>query len=235
MKNIKLSCENYKLNLKNNKPVTLKCGLKNNLTSEGSFENTTKTRLVYTYNDGKWYGGFEGFEGFKTYADITDEMAHSGSQSLKADFRNRMLMKRVDVEPHTDYVFSFYYYMKSDAESHKTPLWNFVSVGSANIRYTVCNGEWWMGKNLVVKYFDGHRDDGEKTVHTSRFYNKEKFLANKEKLLLQKRAKKELIAEAVKKMALAKDIHDRLEEYYIKATDFDIINDIAEKILSSIK
>jgi hypothetical protein len=78
-------------------------------------------------------------------------------------------------------------------------------------------------------------DDGEKTVHASRFYNKEKFLANKEKLLLQKRAKKELIAEAVKKMALAKDIHDRLEEYYIKATDFDIINDIGEKILSSVK
>ena len=165
MKNIKLSCENYKLNLKNNKPVTLKCSLKNNLIDEGSFENTTKTRLVYTYNDGRWYGGYEGFEGFKTYADISDEMAHSGSQSLKTDFRNRMLMKRVEVEPDTDYIFSFYYYMKSDVESHKTPLWNFVSIGTGKIRYTVCNGEWWCGKNLVVKYFDGHRDDGEKTVH----------------------------------------------------------------------
>ena len=78
-------------------------------------------------------------------------------------------------------------------------------------------------------------DDGEKTVHANRFYNKEKYLANKEKLLLQKKAKKELITEAVKKMALAKDIHDKLEEYYIKATDFDVINDIGEKILSSIK
>lgn len=165
MKNIKLSDQNYALNIKNKKPVTLKCATGNNLLSEGSFENATKTRLVYAYGDGKWYGGFEGFEGFKTYADISDEMAHSGKQSLKTDFRNRILMKRVDVEHDTDYIFSFYYYMKSDEESHKTPLWNFVSVGTGKIRYTVCNDEWWMGKNLVIKYFDGQRDDGEKTVH----------------------------------------------------------------------
>ncbi len=78
-------------------------------------------------------------------------------------------------------------------------------------------------------------DDGEKTVHASRFYNKEKYLANKEKLLLQKRAKKELVSEAVKKIAIAKDIHDKLEEYYINATDFEVINNISEKILSSLK
>jgi len=165
MKSIKLSDQKYALNIKNNKPVALKCSNRNNLLSEGSFENTTKTRLVYTYNDEKWYGGFEGFEGFKTYADISGEMAHSGKQSLKADFRNRILMKRVAVEKDTDYIFSFYYYMKSDAESHKTPLWNFVSVGSPDIRFTVCNGEWWMGNNFVMDYYDGHRDDGKKTVH----------------------------------------------------------------------
>ena len=153
------------ISLKNLKEVTLKCQSKENLIKEGSFENTTKTRLVYTYNDEKWYGGFEGEEGFKTYADITDEKAHSGKQSLKCDFRNRILMKRVEVEPNTDYIFSFYYYMESNEESHKTPLWNFVAVGSGNIRFTVCNGEWWMGQNLVIDYYDGHRDNGIKTVH----------------------------------------------------------------------
>lgn len=166
MKTIKLSDKkSANIALKNKKAVTIKAVSSNNLLAEGSFENTTKTRLVYTYNDEKWYGGFEGFEGFKTYADISDEMAHSGKQSLKADFRNRILMKRVEVEKDTDYIFSFYYYFKSDAESHKTPLWNFVSVGSPNIRFTVCNGEWWMGKNMVMDYYDGHRDDGIKTVH----------------------------------------------------------------------
>ena len=34
-----------------------------------------------------------------------------------------------------------------------------------------------------------------------------------------------MIDEAVKKLSIAKDIHDQLEDYYIKATDFDIIND----------
>ena len=78
-------------------------------------------------------------------------------------------------------------------------------------------------------------DDGEKVVHASRFYIKEKYYANKEKLSLQKKAKNELINEAVKKMALAKDIHDKLEEYYIHATDFEVVNNISEQILSSLK
>lgn len=77
-------------------------------------------------------------------------------------------------------------------------------------------------------------DDGERCVHASRFYDKDKFKANKEKLALQRKAKKELVDEAVRKLSLAKDIHDRLEEYYIKATDFDVINEIGEKILKSI-
>ncbi len=78
-------------------------------------------------------------------------------------------------------------------------------------------------------------DDGEKVIHASRFYNKEMFKANKEKLTLQKKAKKELIDEAVKKLALAKSIHDKLENYYIDATDFDVINEIGEKIFDSIR
>ncbi len=77
-------------------------------------------------------------------------------------------------------------------------------------------------------------DDGERSVHVSRFYDKEKFNNNKEKLNLQKKAKRELINEAVRKLAIAKDIHDRLEDYYIKATNFDVINEMGEKILKSI-
>lgn len=77
-------------------------------------------------------------------------------------------------------------------------------------------------------------DDGERSVHVSRFYDKENFKLNKEKLALQRKAKKELIDEAVRKLSLAKTIHDQLEDYYIKATDFDVINEIGEKILKSI-
>lgn len=77
-------------------------------------------------------------------------------------------------------------------------------------------------------------DDGERLVHASRFYNKEAFGKNKEKLILNKKAKRELIDEAVKKLSLAKELHDQLEDYYIKATDFDVINEVCEKILRAI-
>lgn len=77
-------------------------------------------------------------------------------------------------------------------------------------------------------------DDGEKIVHASRFYNKNDYVNNKEKLTLHKKAKKELIDEAVRKLSLAKEIHDRLEEYYIKATDFDVINEVGDKILKNL-
>lgn len=71
-------------------------------------------------------------------------------------------------------------------------------------------------------------------VHASRFYDKTAFMQNKEKLCFYKKAKKELIDEAVRKVSLAKDIHDRLEDYYVKATDFEVINNIGEKILKSL-
>ena len=54
--------------------------------------------------------------------------------------------------------------MKSDEESHKTPLWNFVSVGTGKIRYTVCNDEWWMGQNLVIKYFDSQKNEIRRAI-----------------------------------------------------------------------
>ncbi len=74
-------------------------------------------------------------------------------------------------------------------------------------------------------------DECSLKVHDTRFFDKEAFLQNKEKLNFQKKAKKELVDEAVRKMSLALDVHDRLEEYYIKATDFEVINEISDKIL----
>lgn len=77
-------------------------------------------------------------------------------------------------------------------------------------------------------------DDCSLKVHASRFFEKDEYIKNKEKLNFQKKAKKELVDEAVRKLSLALDIHDRLEEYYIKATDFNIINEISDKILNEI-
>ena len=75
-------------------------------------------------------------------------------------------------------------------------------------------------------------DECGSRVRASRFFNEEGYKKNKEKLKFNKKAKKELIDEAVRKLSLALDIHDRLEEYYIKATDFERINEISEKIMT---
>ena len=77
-------------------------------------------------------------------------------------------------------------------------------------------------------------DDEGKRVHVSRFFNVDAYDKNKEKLKFLKKAKKELIDECVKKLILAKDIHDKLEEYYINATDFGVIDEIGERILSRV-
>lgn len=77
-------------------------------------------------------------------------------------------------------------------------------------------------------------DETGSRVHVSRFYDKSALSHNREKLTFYKKAKKELLDEAVRKLSLAKDFHDRLEDYYIKSTDFDVINGITEKILLSL-
>ena len=77
-------------------------------------------------------------------------------------------------------------------------------------------------------------DDESKAVNSTRFYDKNIFMQNKEKLSFLKKAKKEIMEEAVRKVSLAKDIHDKLEAYYVNATDFDVINEISEKIISKI-
>lgn len=77
-------------------------------------------------------------------------------------------------------------------------------------------------------------DDESKRINATRFYDKNIFAENKEKLTFLKKAKKEIIDEAVRKVSLAKDIHDKLEAYYVNATDFDVINEISEKIIGRI-
>ena len=74
-------------------------------------------------------------------------------------------------------------------------------------------------------------DGGEKTVHISRFADKDAFSAVKEKLNFTSKSKKELINEAVRKNSIAKGLHDKLENYYIKATDFSVTEEKCENII----
>lgn len=71
----------------------------------------------------------------------------------------------------------------------------------------------------------------EKTVHTSRFVDKSALSSVKEKLAFSSKSKKELINEAVRKNSVAKGLHDKLEAYYIKATDFSVVEEKYEGII----
>ena len=74
-------------------------------------------------------------------------------------------------------------------------------------------------------------DESSKRIHATRFCYKDDIQKHQEKLNFYKKAKKEFVDEAVRKLSLALDTHNRLEEYYIKATDFDVIDKITNKVL----
>ena len=74
-------------------------------------------------------------------------------------------------------------------------------------------------------------DDETNAVRAGRFSDKTEAAKYKERIAFVQKTKKEMIDEAVRKMSLAKNSHDKLEEFYIKATDFNVINEITDKLL----
>ena len=74
----------------------------------------------------------------------------------------------------------------------------------------------------------------DKMIHSTRFLNKEELGDIKEKLFFNKKTEQEMLFEAVRKISVAKGIHDRLEDYYIRATDFSVIDEIGDKLFKEI-
>ncbi len=77
-------------------------------------------------------------------------------------------------------------------------------------------------------------DDIKSPVYSTRFCDKKSLFAVNEKTNFLLKCKKEFIDEAVRKMSAAKGLHDKLEEFYIKATDFSVIDEKCEEILKSL-
>ena len=77
-------------------------------------------------------------------------------------------------------------------------------------------------------------DTEEKTVHSTRFLNREGLSEIKQVLKFNEKTSSEMISEAVKKISIAKGVHDRLEDYYIRATDFSVIEEMTEKLMKEI-
>lgn len=72
-------------------------------------------------------------------------------------------------------------------------------------------------------------------INFSRFYSHNKVSEKKERLAFSKKALSNMSDEAAKCMKKAKEIHDKLENFYISAVDFDKINKLTDKLVKEIK
>lgn len=79
-----------------------------------------------------------------------------------------------------------------------------------------------------------HPVKGDKTVSSSRFINRNIVTKNKNSIAFMKKAKNEMIKEAVEALKSAKSAHDILESYYIEAMNFEKVNEIKNKLISEI-
>jgi len=77
-------------------------------------------------------------------------------------------------------------------------------------------------------------EKADKAIRAKRFYDKGRMAENKLRLGFNKRAKKDLIQEAVSRLEAAKAIHDELEACYAAAMDFDRVQDLAQGIAEKI-
>ncbi len=80
-----------------------------------------------------------------------------------------------------------------------------------------------------------HPDGITRRIHARRFMDMKGLAKHKQSLGFNRRASEELLREAIKIIAQAKEIHDALEEHYIAAMDFERVGEIAEKVAQEIE
>lgn len=81
-------------------------------------------------------------------------------------------------------------------------------------------------------------DCPKKIINMRRFYKKGVFRDDprlKHRLKFGKKAVSVILGEAASELTSAKALHDKIEEYYIAAADFDSLNRLGYKIISEIK
>lgn len=71
---------------------------------------------------------------------------------------------------------------------------------------------------------------GQRTIHAARFLDGSRLAAVRGVLRFQKRIADQLIARACRTQAEAKNVHDSLESYYVRATDFVGVDAIRQSV-----
>ena len=75
---------------------------------------------------------------------------------------------------------------------------------------------------------------GQRTIHCTRFCNKEGLKLRRKRLHFNKRAVDELFAQASSIQKEAKECHDALEQYYIDAVDFTFLEKAYQYLLTAL-
>ncbi len=71
-------------------------------------------------------------------------------------------------------------------------------------------------------------------VHAGRFLDEAVLQQKKERAEFNRKAKSELIGEAVQRLAAAKTVHDAIEEYYVDAMDFEAVGRLCDSTVNKI-
>lgn len=87
---------------------------------------------------------------------------------------------------------------------------------------------------VTSNYAHGLSLSPTKRINIMRFLDAEELKAHRQRLRFNKRACTELLDEAVLLQRLAKSVHDRLEQYYIRAMDFEAVDRLAERITAEL-
>ncbi|MCC8131735.1 MAG: hypothetical protein LUC38_06810 [Oscillospiraceae bacterium] len=78
-------------------------------------------------------------------------------------------------------------------------------------------------------------DTNSTKINAMRFYDKDILRDKHKRLMFDEGIVKELTDEMISALRTAKDIHDELESYYIKAMDFDKVNSTCEQLIERIR
>lgn len=79
-----------------------------------------------------------------------------------------------------------------------------------------------------------YEETAEKRVDCKRFFDMDDLRAFRGRISFDRRAKDEMLDEAVNKLVNAKKLHDELEKYYIDAMDFDRAAAFGEQLIDTI-
>lgn len=119
-------------------------------------------------------------------------------------------------------------------------LKNYAAAGGYQVMISPFTGDGKTVRHLIIKelslgFFTADRlcrpeIMPTKIVSLKRFYDREKYREYKPRLAFAKKSAGELMDEAFKTLKEAKTAHDELENYYIRAMDFEKLDEITENL-----